>query len=78
MATLHHNQAVDARHIYLKGSLESILARCDKAFDAQMQLIALDKALLHQQVEMLAAQGLRVLAFARGDHDDNVTYSMSM
>lgn len=72
MATLHHNQAVDACHVYLKGSLESILARCDQAFDAQMQPTALDKALLHQQAEMLAAQGLRVLAFARNDHHCNV------
>ena len=71
MATLHLNQVVDARHIYLKGSLESILARCDKMFDAKMQPIALDKAKLHQYVENLAAQGLRVLAFARGDHHDN-------
>jgi len=71
MATLHHNQTVDTRHVYLKGSLESILARCDKAFDPQMQPIALDKTLLQQQVETLAAQGLRVLAFARGDHDAN-------
>jgi Ca2+-transporting ATPase len=75
MATLHHNPAVDARHVYLKGSLESILARCDKAFDSQMQPIPLDKALLHQQVEKLAAQGLRVLAFARGEHyDDTVKH----
>jgi cation-transporting P-type ATPase F len=75
MATLHHNQAVDARHIYLKGSLESILARCDNAFDVQMQPMALDKSLLHQQVSSLAAQGLRVLAFARADHYyDKVKY----
>jgi Ca2+-transporting ATPase len=72
MATLHHNQAVDACHVYLKGSLESILARCDQAFDAQMQPTVLDKALLHQQVETLAAQGLRVLAFARSDHHCDV------
>ena len=75
MATLHHNQAVDARHVYLKGSSESILARCDKAFDSQMQPIALDKNVLHQQVASLAAQGLRVLAFARADHHtDAVQY----
>lgn len=72
MATLHHNQALDARHVYLKGALESILARCDKAFDLHMQPMALDKALLQQQVEQLAAQGLRVLAFARGDHQNDV------
>jgi Ca2+-transporting ATPase len=75
MATLHHNLAIDSRHVYLKGSLESILERCDKAFDPQLQLMALDKALMHQQVERLAAQGLRVLAFARGDHDyDDVNH----
>ncbi|PPD03810.1 MAG: carbonate dehydratase [Methylobacter sp.] len=75
MATLHHNLAIDSRHVYLKGSLESILERCDKAFDPQMQQMALDKALMHQQAETLAAQGLRVLAFARGDHDyDDVNH----
>jgi Ca2+-transporting ATPase len=75
MATLHHNQAIDARHIYLKGSLESILTRCDTEFDAQMQPIALDKTALQQQVANLAAQGLRVLAFARVEHHyDVVSY----
>ncbi|MDO9161652.1 MAG: cation-transporting P-type ATPase [Methylococcaceae bacterium] len=68
MATLHHNLAQDARHIYLKGSLESLLARCDSAFDAQMNLIELNKDQLHQQLADMAAQGLRVLAFARCDH----------
>jgi cation-transporting P-type ATPase F len=68
MATLHHNLAQNARHIYLKGSLESLLTRCGEAFDNQMQPVALDIALLLRQVEGLAAQGLRVLAFARTDH----------
>ncbi|OAI04365.1 cation-transporting P-type ATPase [Methylomonas methanica] len=72
MATLHHNRAMDARHVYLKGSLESLLARCDAAFDSQMQPTALDKALLQRQVESMAAQGLRVLAFARADHHYDV------
>ncbi|QPK61564.1 cation-transporting P-type ATPase [Methylomonas sp. LL1] len=71
MATLHHNLAQDARHIYMKGSIESLLSRCDKAFDSQMQLVALDKDQLHRQVEEMAARGLRVLAFARSDHQDN-------
>ena len=72
MATLHHNRAQDTRHIYLKGSLESLLARCDSAFDSQMQPIALDKSLLLRRLEDMAAQGLRVLAFARIDHGDDV------
>ena len=71
MATLHHNRAQDARHVYLKGSLESLLARCDNAFDSQMQPIALDKSLLLRRLEDMATQGLRVLAFARADHDDD-------
>ncbi len=71
MATLHHNRTQTARHIYLKGSLESLLARCDNAFDSQMQPIALDKALLLRRIEDMAAQGLRVLAFARTDHVDD-------
>lgn len=71
MATLHHNQAQDLRHIYLKGSLESLLLRCENVFDSQMQPIALNKSLLLGQLEEMAKQGLRVLAFARIDHSDN-------
>ncbi len=72
MATLHHNRAQDARHIYLKGSLESLLTRCDNAFNSQMQPIVLDKSLLLRRLEDMATQGLRVLAFARVDHCDDV------
>jgi len=68
MATLHHNRAEDAHHIYLKGSVESLLARCDRAFDTHMKPITLDPATIHAEVAALASQGLRVLAFARGDH----------
>lgn len=71
MATLNHNLTADARHIYLKGSLESLLERCDNAFSADMQLQALDKNRLNRQAEAFAAQGLRVLAFARADHGDD-------
>ena len=71
MATLHHNLTEDARHIYLKGSLESLLERCDNAFSADMQAVPLDKNRLLQQAEAFAGQGLRVLAFARTEHDDD-------
>ncbi|WFP49974.1 cation-transporting P-type ATPase [Methylomonas sp. EFPC3] len=71
MATLHHNLALDERHVYLKGSLESLLDRCDRAFSADLQPVPLDKTQLQRQVEILAAQGLRVLAFARTDHGDD-------
>jgi Ca2+-transporting ATPase len=71
MATLHRNLSQDERHVYLKGSLESLLPRCDNAFDSQMQPIALDKAQLQHQVQDMAVQGLRVLAFVRCDHADD-------
>jgi len=72
MATLHHNLALDERHIYLKGSLESLLSRCDKSFDAQMNLVPLNKDALQREQEQLATQGLRVLAFARCDDTNDV------
>lgn len=71
MATLHHNLTQDTRHIYLKGSLESLLPRCSNAFDKQLQSVALDTESLHKQVEAMAARGLRVLAFARCNHGDD-------
>jgi Ca2+-transporting ATPase len=48
-----------------------VLERCETAFDSQLQTVALDKAALHQQLEKLAEQGLRVLAFARIEHSDD-------
>ncbi|MGR8931967.1 MAG: cation-transporting P-type ATPase [Gammaproteobacteria bacterium] len=72
MATLHHNLALNQRHIYLKGSFESILSRCNRAFDDEMTLVPLDIEALHRQQEYLAGQGLRVLAFARCDDHDNI------
>lgn len=71
MATLHHDRSLDARHVYLKGSLESLLERCDSAFDGQMQRVALSKEKLHAQVSEMAGQGLRVLAFARIEHGND-------
>jgi len=77
MATLHHNRALDARHVYLKGSVESILSRCDSAFDPGMRPMPMDPATILRRVEELATKGLRVLAFARGERpsdDDTVEH----
>ncbi len=67
MATLHHNRAEDAHHVYLKGSVESILARCRLSFDAALNPVKLEPEAIHREVDAMAAQGLRVLAFARGE-----------
>ncbi|MFO1417110.1 MAG: cation-transporting P-type ATPase [Methylotetracoccus sp.] len=66
MATLHHNRAWDANHIYLKGSVESLLPRCADTLDGALVAQALDPANIKREVDALAARGLRVLAFARG------------
>ncbi len=76
MATLHGG---DSRVVYLKGSVESLLVRCDAILNAEGQSKPLDSDAVHAQVKTMASQGLRVLAFARLsvvpdtitiDHDD--------
>ncbi|MDZ8264217.1 HAD-IC family P-type ATPase [Nostoc sp. ChiQUE01b] len=65
MATLHELDAKRSLNvIYLKGSVEAILQRCDRIFDAQGQLARLNSAAVEQEVADMANQGLRVLAFA--------------
>ncbi|MEH2106542.1 cation-translocating P-type ATPase [Nostoc sp.] len=65
MATLHELNAKRSLNvIYLKGSVEAILQRCDRMFDAQGQQVALNPAAVEQEVASMANQGLRVLAFA--------------
>ena len=70
MATLHtlSDGQADAseRLVYVKGSLEVILERCAMAMDAQGQLTPLDLDQIHRDADEMAAQGLRLLAFARG------------
>jgi Ca2+-transporting ATPase len=67
MATLHGTERV----VYKKGSLERVLERCDKSLGSDGNETALDKAAVKKAAETMAAEGLRVLAFAmkRLDHD---------
>ena len=51
--------------VYLKGSVESILQRCDNMFGDQEGQSTLDADLVNHRVDEMAADGLRVLAFAR-------------
>ncbi len=62
MATLHGG---DSPVVYLKGSVESLLARCGATLDADGESKPLDSDAVHAQVEAMASQGQRVLAFAR-------------
>ncbi|GAX37030.1 cation-transporting P-type ATPase [Nodularia sp. NIES-3585] len=77
MATLHDShesleQAGDgARTIYVKGSVEAILSRCQEMLDANAEPEPVNPELIEQQVEALATQGMRVLAFAKKVVPDN-------
>lgn len=79
MATLHDARS---RLIYVKGAVEALLPRCTQMLDARGQAIALDAAQIEREVDDMAGQGLRVLAFAQKtaaphqhaiDHEDIAT-----
>jgi len=66
MATLHRVTAQpDCDRIYVKGSVEAILQRCQQQLDTQGNPIELDRVAIEQAVQTFTNQGLRVLAFAR-------------
>jgi cation-transporting ATPase F len=67
MATLHKMGPDGSRVAYLKGSVESILQRCDNVFGDADSRPALDPDSVHRRVEELASDGLRVLALARAE-----------
>ncbi|WP_030006961.1 cation-transporting P-type ATPase [Picosynechococcus sp. NKBG042902] len=79
MATLNDGAG---RTIYVKGSVESLLRRCETMLLDDGQAIALDPAAIEAVVETMATKGLRVLAFAKKevsshqhsvDHEDLTT-----
>ncbi|MFA5117095.1 MAG: HAD-IC family P-type ATPase, partial [Candidatus Omnitrophota bacterium] len=65
MATFHILPNGDGL-VYLKGSAEKILAKCINYLDKNGDIHPLKRGLIDQQIEIMAARGLRVLAFARG------------
>jgi len=66
MATLHQQGELSDRHaIYVKGSAEAILKRCHYQRDANGQKIDLNREQIERMTDEIAAQGLRVLAFAK-------------
>lgn len=84
MATFHTLQNGEGI-VYLKGSVEKVLAKCVNQLDEDGNIIILKHALIIHKAETMAAKGLRVLAFARGsisvskdriDHED-ITESLT-
>ena len=73
MATLHNVGPDGSPVAYLKGSVESILQRCDNVFGDADSRTALDSDSVHRRVEEMASDGLRVLALARAEFPAGTT-----
>ncbi len=58
MATLHRQES--GQSIYMKGSLEALLERCQKGTEAEQ---------MKKEASLMADKGLRVLAFAKKETD---------
>jgi Ca2+-transporting ATPase len=65
-ATLHGGGGeISKRVIYKVGAVERLLERCDDALGPDGQAKPLDREAVRDEAEAMAADGLRVLAFAR-------------
>jgi cation-transporting P-type ATPase F len=73
MATLHAGRAGNQGVVYAKGSVETIVAKCVSSLDSAGQPAALDAERIQRSVEEMAAKGLRVLAFAKGEIKEEAT-----
>lgn len=84
MATLHGTRTNDKRTnsssftpdsskrtIYVKGSVEAVLSRCQQMLNASGKPVPLDRVSVELEVETMTKQGLRVLAFAKKLVDSN-------
>lgn len=65
MASGYRIVGAESFPVYLKGSVEKIVERCDLFMDEQSSLVPIDRANIEASAEAMASQGLRVLAFAK-------------
>ena len=64
MATLHKDTKSENNVVYVKGSVESILARCSKMLLSTGEVVSLNANSCIAASDIFAKRGLRVLAFA--------------
>ncbi len=69
MATLHKITTDGSIVIYMKGSVEAVLHRCETMIGANSSVQPIDKEAIISRVEDMARRGLRVLAFAKKVHE---------
>jgi len=65
MATLHDQGPDKPKLVYVKGSIESLCLDCAVMCTADGGLDTADSKEIHRQVEAMAQEGLRILAFSR-------------
>ena len=73
MATLHDRGADAPGIVYVKGSVETILGKSIVSIDSAGRPDVLDPERILRAVEEMAARGLRVLAFAKGEVKQGTT-----
>jgi cation-transporting ATPase F len=73
MATLHDGGTDNLGIVYVKGSVETILDKCALSLDSEGQPSLLDAERINSTVAEMAAKGLRVLAFAKGEIKEGTT-----
>jgi cation-transporting ATPase F len=79
MATLHQDARQGAddgdrlKTVLLKGALEVVLERCVDVMDADGKVASLDADAVRREADAMAAEGLRVLAFASGELPPDTT-----
>ncbi|UCG12456.1 MAG: HAD-IC family P-type ATPase, partial [Deltaproteobacteria bacterium] len=74
MATLHDMGPGKPRVIYVKGSIESLCIDCSAFLNISGQVDIADARRIHGQVESMADEGLRVLAFSRKEVPAETTH----
>jgi cation-transporting P-type ATPase F len=70
MATLNES-AEGKRFVYLKGSVEKVLSLCKKQLTDANEVHDISREEIQQAADNMASNGLRVLAFARMDADND-------
>ena len=73
MATLHSGETGNPGIIYAKGSVETILEKCVLSLDNTGRSSELDVEQIHRAVAEMAAKGLRILAFSKGEIKQGTT-----
>lgn len=74
MATLHDQGPGKPRVIYVKGSIESLCIECSTLYNAAGQVDLANAREIHGQVQGMANDGLRVLAFGRKEVPAETTH----